>query len=469
MIALREIIIGCHSGDSGKSKILDERVALARLLDPRKRVLVYRFNGGANSGHSTFVETPAGLVFFDLHAAPCGLVSNSDIAIGPHVALDPQKFINEVKRAEGLFGYSGRILISERTGVLFGYHQALDGWREEQAAQAIGKKIGTTKTGIGPFYEDNTRRLTRIRFGDYVSDAFPKKLEEVLKLKSLELSAAGIIGDHKSLAVYRDELLAQHDPLRRELKPYVERLEYRMQEYLENGDHILGEGAQGTLLDVDMGSGSDVTSSHVLAQMGLASVGLPRSAFKVYSVEKIYPTRVGSGVLVTGDDAFSMEVAKRGGEKGVTTGRPRRCGYSDWVMARQTRMLHDCDGVFITRADVVQDLEMKACTGYLVNDLAIEEVPVDLGGVTPVYADRTYQWHLWDWPEGIGDLHDVSDPVKVHGVLKPLREDYLQRGFEGLPRDLQAFIEDHDRFVGRPTMGVSIGPARGETILRKVA
>lgn len=454
MTQLLEAYVGLQWGDEGKGKIIDERVHATQQFNDGKRVIVVRYQGGPNAGHSVYVLTPSGkLEKFVTHAAPSGLTNNADIAIGPHAAFAPDKFLEEIREATRIFGYSGRILLSERVGVLLDYHRKLDGWHEEQRGAS---SVGSTKQGIGPFYEDNARRTTRITLREYVSDVFPAKLLSVLALKRHELEAAGIWRDD-----YGEQLVAAHKDIRREIATYAERLEYRLHEYLRKGDHIIIEGAQGTGLDVDMGTIPDQTSSHLLAPHAFPTLGLPRRAFKIYGVEKIYPTRVGKGAMPTlAGDAFGEETAQNAGEFGATTGRKRRVGYPDWVFARRSAFINDCDSIYLMRADNVQDRELKVCEEYLLPDgSTTEEVPLSLEGILPVYGCERYLWHLWDGPK------DLSKPEAVDATLRSFREQYVKGGFASLPGDLQRYSNNHWVYVGVPTVGISIGPSRGETVL----
>ncbi|MEK6964581.1 MAG: adenylosuccinate synthetase [Nanoarchaeota archaeon] len=471
MSALREVITGGAWGDSGKGKIVDERIYVAKCLN-NKRIIVLRYNGGPNAGHSVFFELGGKLYWFATHAAPSGVVQGTDLGIGSHVALDPKKFLREVSEAREKFGFDGRIMISDRAGVLMDYHQKLDAWWENLAG---ANAIGTTKSGIGPFYADNARRSTRLTFADYVSDQFPDRLREILELKETELFASKTVKrkwlffKKKGLNDYLDKLVAEHDLVRRELRPFAENLEYRLQEYMRNGDNVILETAQGTGLDVDQGTLPDVSSSHVLAPQGLASLGLSRKDFTVYLVEKVYDTRVGNGVLPT---LMPSELADRivecAGEKGVTTGRRRRPGYPDWVMELRSILLNDADGVYLTRADIVQDTSLLVCTAYSVDGKDSIEVPLDLRRVTPVYGENA-QWHLWGGPK------DLSRPVEVHAQLRDVRREFVERGLEGLTGGLRDYVDCHNEYMARytkrgcPIVGIGIGPARGETIVRKTA
>jgi len=451
------IVVGMLWGDEGKAKILDELVQEAK-EDNNQKVWVVRFQGGPNAGHTMCVRKDDELVKFVTHAAPSGLTSNSEIAIGPHTAFDTEKFMKELNEARELFNYDAGIHISERVGILFDYHRIIDGLQEAKRKN----KVGTTKSGIGPFYMDNANRATRITFADYVGDNFHDKLKEVLKQKNKDLEEAkSLIPEFEdySLSNYIEKLIAVHNPIREELKEFVCRLEYRLREALENGENIIGEGAQGTMLHVNMGTIPDVSSSHLLAPEGLASLGLPRRAFKIYGIEKIYPTRVGNGFMPTlAEDEFGVETQKNSGEAGATTGRKRRVGYPDWVISKYAAMLNDLDGIYLTRADCVQDKDLKVCTAYEIDGQEIAEVPLKLEIAKPFYSDKTYRWHLWDGTK------DLSDPLKADKELAEKRKSLVEAGRDGLPEGLREFVENHDEYVRVPTIGVSIGPARGETI-----
>ena len=458
MDPIRRVIVGAQWGDEGKGKIVDEAIDEAKSYDDGKRILNLRFQGGPNAGHTLFVRNDGDhLTRFVTHSAPSGLASNVDVAIGPNVAFDPEKFVDELEQAVNLFDYSGRILISERVGLLLDYHRKIDAWRESNG----GRKIGTTKSGIGPFYQDNAQRRTRITFQDYISDNFPDKLREVFKMKGGGLCSA-IEGN---ITNYCNQLLDLHEPIRKKLAPFTENLEYRLQEYIENNDHIVIEGAQGTELDVSMGTIPDVTSSHLLAPYAFPDLGISRRNFKIHLVEKIYPTRVGEGNMPTlANNNFGELVANNAGEMGATTGRKRRVGYPDWVRIRRAVMLNDADGIYLTRADCVQDHDLKVGIGYVVNGEITNEAPFDDSRIeSVVYGDKIFNWNLW------AGTRDVSNPELVDDKLRVYRKAYVNAGFNSLPEDLKKFVELHDNYVGVPTVGISIGPSRGETVLRNIS
>ena len=446
-----EAFVGLQFGDEGKGKIVDERVCRAIDLKDGKRVVVVRYHGGANAGHTVLVRDPSGkLVKFVTHSAPTGLTSNSDIAIGPDVAFNPITFANELDSAAQIFGYCGKVLISNRVGILFEFHKSLDSHSEKNDSL----NVGSTKQGIGPFYQDNTKRTTRVTFEDYVSTRFADRLKEVLTLKRKELENAGIWSEELF-----DRIFEEHKYARERLKLFGANLEYSLRrDYLDAGNHIIIECAQGTGLDVNMGDIPNVTSSHLLAPFAFPSLGLPRSRFKIYGIEKIYPTRVGNGHLPSlANDEFA-EIGKNAGEVGATTGRKRRVGYPDWIFVKRAAIINDCDGIIITRADNVQDNSIKVCNKYECNGELTDEVSSSLTGSNAAYGDKRYIWHLWDGPK------DLSDPLLVDDALKNRRAEYVKNGFDSLPTQLKQFVKDHDEFTKCKTVGISIGPSRGETI-----
>jgi adenylosuccinate synthase len=452
MEPIREGFFDILWGDGGKAKHADEAAARGMARDDGKRTVVARFQGGPNAGHTIYVRMPHGkLKKVVTHAIASGIASGADIAHGPDFALDTEKFVTELAGAQKLFDYKGRVMISERTGILFDYHRRLDGWREGRRIN----RVGTTLSGIGPFYEDIARRTTRVTFADYIGKNFHDKLQSVLNEKSPELVAAGILTPS-----YLDELVAVHDPIRTEIASFAERLEYRLWEYLDGGHHIVIEGAQGLGLDVTHGTIPDQTASHLLSYDAFGSLGLPREAFKIIGVEKAYPTRVGNGDMPTLNGTMS-EAGQKAGEWGATTGRKRRAGQPDWVYVKRAARLMGCDEIALTRGDCVQDVEITPATAYIVDGVETPEVPLKLAGVEPVYG-KAYEWKLWDGPR------DVSDPSIVDSELCEHRQRYVAQGFESLPDGLRNYVQDHDAFVGVPTSQVGIGAVRGETVRREI-
>ena len=446
---VRKLVTGIIWGDEGKGKIVDDYVCLAQSFEDGRDTVVARFQGGENAGHTLYVFINGKWERFVTHAAPSGIIRNTDIAIGPGVAFNPLSLIEEIKKADRLIGgYNGRILISNRVGICFDYHKMIDSARE-----SAGKGVGSTRSGIAPFYEDVARKTTRVTFQEYLSDKFPDKLRQVLEDKKVELEAIGI--NHSGML---EMLVEKHKSARQGLRGHGVDLEYRMAEYMKRGAHIIIEGAQGSGLDVDMGDIPNTTSSHLLAPNAFPSLGLKRKDFDIIGVEKIYVTRVGDGDFPTYTTDSFAEIGDLNGEFGASTGRKRRVGYPDWVMARRNAWLNDCDGIVLTRADCVQDREMKVCVAYEVDGKVRTEVPVSLTGVKPVYSGTSYKWKLWE------GHRNLADPLNEPPELTAIRSDYVKNGFDGLPGATKEFVRDHDRFVGCKTIGISVGARSGETI-----
>lgn len=462
------VTVGMVWGDEGKAKVLTDNIAES--LEAGRDVINPRFQGGANAGHTVYVRTESGIVEFISHMAPIGVASNCKIAEGPDVAFNPIQFWKEVSDAKKLFGFNNDIYLSERTGVLFDYHKKIDKLHEAEAGRVLGKKVGTTQSGIGPFYMDNARRTTRITLVDYVSPEFNSLLGKVMELKRQEIEAALALDNEdlrkagvRSVSDYHDWIVAQHEGVRRELRPFVCRLEYILRRAIESGKtdvHV--EGGQGSMLDVNMGTTPDQTASHLLATDALASLGLPRRAVKIIGVAKVCPTRVGGGYMPTlADDEFGAEMQKNSGEFGKTTGRARRVGYPDWVILRYAAMINDIDEIALTRIDNAQDRDIKVCIGYDTNGLGVSrEVPMKLQGIIPFYDMKSYRWHLFDAPA------DLSDPIKVDVELKSRRKAVIDAGFDNLPADLIEYVRNQDKYVGKPVTMLSIGPTQGEMLRR---
>jgi adenylosuccinate synthase len=213
------------------------------------------------------------------------------------------------------------------------------------------------------------------------------------------------------------------------------------------------------MLDVDYGTNPDTTSSHLTAPAGLASLGLSRRLFEIYLVEKIYPTRVGSGYMPTLDESdFGTQVALNAGEFGATTGRKRRVGYPDLVVVAYSAMVNDADGIYLTRVDCVQDWPLRVCHAYNFGGEEVTEVPLRLDQARPIYSDKTYNWHLWD------GSRNFADPLKRDAQAEEARDYFVRQGFMSLPGPIDEFVRDHDSYVGVPIVGISIGPKRGQTI-----
>ncbi|HLU48513.1 MAG TPA: adenylosuccinate synthase, partial [Planctomycetota bacterium] len=367
-------MVGIQWGDEGKGKIVD-------FLTARADVVV-RYQGGANAGHTVKIGDRE----YVLHLIPSGVLQEGkSCIIGNGVVVDPRSLIAELDqlRASGL-DRDESLWISDRAHVVMPYHRALDQARESASGDG---RIGTTLRGIGPCYTDKAARLG-IRMADLVSpDRFRELLRRNLEVKNRELKL-----------LYGAEPL-EYESILDEYSTYADRLRPRVRDIADllfaadrEGRVILFEGAQGALLDVDLGTYPYVTSSNTsFLGIGAGTGFSPRRVGTVYGVAKAYSTRVGEGPFPTeleGEEAESLR--QIGGEFGATTGRPRRCGWIDLVALRRTVRVGDVDALVITKLDVLDHLdEIRVCVAYRVNGRELERFPTYLdASIEPVY--RTF-------------------------------------------------------------------------------
>ncbi|MFO8231029.1 MAG: adenylosuccinate synthase [Longimonas sp.] len=422
------IVIGSQWGDEGKGKIVD---LLSNDVD-----VVARYQGGANAGHTICWDDQE----FVLHLIPSGIFHDGvDCVIGNGVVLDPKAVIEEIEQIEAL-GYpvEGRLHISHNAHVIMPHHKAIE------AAQEQGRKsdtdddaIGTTGRGIGPAYADKFAR-TGIRVVDLLDrDVLRTKLTRAIEAKNALLKQ--VYGANQ-LDV--DAIVEEYVELDQKIDPYVTDTAQLLGRALDNDKHVLAEGAQGSLLDIDFGSYPFVTSSHPTA--GGCSTGLgvsPVHVNRIIGIAKAYCTRVGNGPFPTElENEMGEHLRKVGAEFGATTGRPRRCGWLDLVALRYTTMINGFTELVITKLDVLSGLdEIKVCVAYQYDGKETQRFPSEahtLERITPVYET------LPGWDEDISDARHWSD-------LPSAAQDYLR------------FVEEHSR---APIGSVSIGPRRDQII-----
>jgi len=416
------VIIGCQWGDEGKGKIVD---VLAEDVQ-----LVVRYQGGANAGHTVQISDQE----FILHQIPSGILHpDKRCLIGNGVVLDAAEFLREYDELD-----QRGVNPKERVGVSYGahlvlpYHKILDRVSEDQAT----KKIGTTGRGIGPTYEDKVGRRG-LRVGDlrYPDRANALIEEGIARAKS-------IIGEGKSIT---DSTMEDREDFLRDSDRLVEfatDVGLEIANTLATGDSVLLEGAQGTALDVDHGTYPFVTSSNTTA--GAAAIGSgigPTMIDSVTGVVKAYTTRVGNGPLPTAFEPEMDEMIRElGGEFGATTGRPRRCGWFDGVLAKFSARVNGLTGLAVTKLDVLDTLpEVYVCTGYQTQHGVIEDFPADLvelGEVKPVYE-------------------------MLPGWMEPTQEITSQ---EDLPRAARVFLERLEELAETSIEMVSVGPKRSQII-----
>lgn len=421
------VIIGAQWGDEGKGKIVD-------MLSAQSQVIV-RFQGGNNAGHTIKVKGEETI----LHLIPSGILHDGKIClIGNGVVLDPAVFLGEVDHlaARGIDVVPARLGISKKTHLIMPYHKSLDKARE---AKRAGHKIGTTGRGIGPCYEDKAARVG-LRAGDLADpDLVREKVRHALLEKNVLLRDLYKFEPLDENAVC-DELLG----LAPRLLPYLTDVEARIHEAMLAGQSVLFEGAQGIHLDIDHGTYPFVTSSNTVAGNAAAGSGVaPGTLNRIVGIVKAYTTRVGSGPFPTEllDDTGSY-LRTKGHEFGATTGRPRRCGWLDAVVLRETVRLNGLTDIALTKLDVLQNLPaLQICVAYELDGKRLEYLPQEegaLGRVTPVYEELP------------GFEDDISGCT----------------AFEELPGTVQGYIRRIEELSGVKVSMISVGADRRQTIVR---
>lgn len=395
------VIIGAQWGDEGKGKIVDYYTEKANL--------VCRFQGGNNAGHTLVVKGKKTI----LHLIPSGVLHpHAKCLIGSGVVVDPEVFLEEVQilREAGVPHLEDRILLSDRCHLIVDYHKHLDAAREGRKAG----KIGTTKRGIGPAYEDRASRRG-LRVADlYNETSFNEKLQGNLDEKNFLLEkyyGAPAVSMEKFVEKYRD--------IAAKLKPFVKDVSQILYDEIQKGEKILYEGAQGVLLDVDYGTYPYVTSSHTLPSQAALGLGarVPQDTLFI-GVIKAYSTRVGEGPFPTElTCAMGDKLRESGNEYGATTGRPRRCGWLDLVAVKYAMRISGIKNLAITKADVLSGMkELKVCTHYELNGKRIDTIPADTSSVwnvKPVYET------LEGWTEKLEHLRSAADmPPALVNYLK---------------------------------------------------
>ena len=367
-------VIGAQWGDEGKGKIVDW---LASRADT-----VVRFQGGHNAGHTLVVEGKT----YKLSLLPSGIVTGTPSVIGNGVVLDPWALKSEIERIreQGVAVTPDILMIADNCPLILPIHRDLDALRED--ASGAGK-IGTTRRGIGPAYEDKVGRRA-IRLCD------------LAQLGDLDPLLDRLCAHHDALRAGFNEPPVDRDRLKRDLAeiadfvlPFARPVWRDIDKARRNGKRILFEGAQGVLLDVDHGTYPFVTSSNTVSGTVAAGSGTgPSAAGFVLGITKAYTTRVGSGPFPTEqDNEIGQELGERGREFGTVTGRKRRCGWFDAVLVRQAVAVGGVTGIALTKLDVLDTLEtVKVCTGYTLDGKKLDYLPAhaaDQARVEPVYEE----------------------------------------------------------------------------------
>jgi adenylosuccinate synthase len=418
-------VIGAQWGDEGKGKIIDW---LSNRAD-----MVVRFQGGNNAGHTIVVGDKT----YKLSLLPSGVVQSKRSIIGNGVVVDPWSLLDEIAKvgAAGLSVTPDLLVLAENACLVLPLHRELDAMREDAAAQ----KIGTTKRGIGPTYEDKVgrRALRAIDLKDLAS--LPGKIEKLLAHHNVLRRGFG------QPEVDAPALLTALTELAPKIVPYIGSSWRELHAAKLAGKRVLFEGAQAVLLDIDHGTYPFVTSSNTVAGQAAAGSGVsPRDIGTVLGIVKSYTTRVGEGPFPTElKDATGEKLGERGHEFGTVTGRKRRCGWFDAVLVRQTCITGGVDGICLTKLDVLDGFEvLKVCTHYMLDGERLDHLPADANAqarLTPVYES------LQGWSETTAGARSWAD----------------------LPANAIKYVRRIEELIGSQVLLLSTSPDRDDTIMVK--
>ncbi len=419
------VVVGSQWGDEGKGKIVDWLSSEADV--------VIRFQGGHNAGHTLVIDG----ITYKLRLLPSGIVRKNKISIiGNGVVIDPWALLEEIEelKSKGIRISNDNLIISEAANLILPFHREMDEIREDTAGKA---KIGTTRRGIGPAYEDKVGRRS-IRVMDLISEQnLNQRLETVLMHHNAIRKGLG------KETFQKDKLKKDLLKIAPEILKFSQPVWKKIDQFKQQGKKILFEGAQGILLDVDHGTYPFVTSSNTVASAAATGSGCgPNSINYVLGITKAYTTRVGEGPFPTElKDDIGEQIGKRGKEFGTVTSRKRRCGWFDGVLVRQTIKISGIDGIALTKLDVLDELdEIKICVAYELNNKKIDYLPAavdDQLKVKPIYKI----FKGWKTPtKGIKKINE-------------------------LPQNAKLYISELEKFVETKISSISTSPERNDTIL----
>ena len=419
------VVVGSQWGDEGKGKIVDW---LSEQAD-----IVIRFQGGHNAGHTLVIDG----VTYKLRLLPSGIVRKNKISIiGNGVVVDPWALIDEIKEisTKGIVVNPQNFMISEAANLILPFHKEMDEIREDAAGKG---KIGTTRRGIGPAYEDKVGRRS-IRVMDLRSE---KNLDQ--RLEAVLLHHNAIRKGLQKKIFEKEQLKKELLKIAPEILKFSQPIWHKIDQFKKQKKKILFEGAQGVLLDVDHGTYPFVTSSNTVASSAATGTGCgPNSINYVLGITKAYTTRVGEGPFPTElFDEIGEMLGTRGKEFGTVTSRKRRCGWFDGVLVRQTIKVSGIDGVALTKLDVLDELdEIKMCIEYDLNGKRMNYLPAaveDQLKIKPIYKSFD------GWKTSTKGIKNIDD----------------------LPENAKKYIFAIEDFIGAKVSSISTSPERDDTIL----
>jgi len=419
------VVVGTQWGDEGKGKIVD-------WLSSEADVVV-RFQGGHNAGHTLVIDG----VTYKLRLLPSGIVRKNKVSvIGNGVVVDPWALLDEIKeiKSKGIDVNTDNLILSESANLILPFHKEMDEIREDAAGKA---KIGTTRRGIGPAYEDKVGRRS-IKVMDLSSE---NNLDDRLEAALIHHNA---IRKGLGKTVFKkDQLKKDLLKIAPEILKFSQPVWKKLDEYKSKGKKILFEGAQGILLDVDHGTYPFVTSSNTVASAAATGTGSGINAINyVLGITKAYTTRVGAGPFPTElKDKIGNTLGTKGKEFGTVTSRKRRCGWFDGVLVRQTVKISGVNGIALTKLDVLDELdEIKMCIAYELNGKKIDYLPA-----------------------GSDNQLKVKPIYKIFPGWK--KETKGVRNVENLPDQAKKYIYALEDFIGAKISSISTSPEREDTIL----
>ncbi|MDP4500490.1 adenylosuccinate synthase [Nonomuraea sp. NBC_00507] len=418
------VLVGAQWGDEGKGKATD---LLGGDVD-----YVVRYQGGNNAGHTVVIGDQK----YALHLLPTGILSPEVVpVIGNGVVIDPGVLLSEIDGLAARGISAERLLISSNAHLIMPHHKALDKVTERYLGKA---RIGTTGRGIGPAYGDKIARMG-VRVQDLLDPGIlAKKIEVALTEKNQVLTKV-----YNRRGIDHEAVLEEYLAYAERLKPHIADTTLVLSKALDEGKFVLLEGGQGTLLDIDHGTYPFVTSSSPTSGGACAGAGIPPNRLtKIIGILKAYTTRVGSGPFPTElTDEMGEWLRQTGGEYGVTTGRNRRCGWFDAVIARYATRINGITDYFLTKLDVLSGLErIPVCVAYDVDGVRHDEIPMtqtEFHHATPIYEEFP------GWQEDITSA----------------------KSFDDLPPTAQSYVRALEEMAGAPVSAIGVGPGRDQTVV----